>query len=799
MKESEPTRDAAPGMPPGSAPTTPLLLIIADIAIPLALFVGALCLYSITLLPGNDAASDTMKYHFIGKILGLSHPPGSPLYIMANWLVSQVPFGEQAWRINFFSALCGAFAVVLLYRLTRYLSHSRLGGATAALLLAISQVFWRQSIIAEIYAPFMAVLLLSLYFLARWREKGHLRDYALACAFFGLAFGVHQMTAYFVPGFALFVFQDRGRILRTSSGLLATLGGALLGISTYLYYAIRPFFEPQFLEVRFTSIADYFNFITGGYFRTYMFAYTSAEMATERLSWLLRELLENLGPLALVLGVIGIALIALRRPRFGIMLSISASLCCLFAMGYKVGDSQIFLLPAIMTLCLGAGYCVGRLRFMHNLKPGLKWIPAAASLALIALLIADTRVHFVRSWVENDLRLHAGMETFASRMLARMDEDGVIVTGRQKSLFAVLYQEYVQGKRHHLIKHLHPGVWDGSMENLRAQLPGAARGGNYYFTDDLGPLIRSEWGALYHEVDVSRTLPEFLATVPEGKLLALAAPADGLRGIAEEDLKRLEQLGFAVTDPAASGDPYVALLVRRGGRFVGRQQSDQIRAQIALARHDTLAEGITAPIAIRAVARRNISRISADRHQERLAHGGLIIDVFDLFAKVQTDAYILPTDRIGTLGEYSFFAVSPLQPAWGTPLDSRRILNSFLAISGDSLRFGLPAAGTEPLSLSLLIYSRERPVVTVRTWNELVDGAPEGEAYQAELQFIPPRKLGRSGPRQDCWLLELTEARERTMYEIGIRGKYKRVDGILHRRPLFASDGEETVATAPRP
>lgn len=759
----------------------PIIRRAIDFAIPLILFCGALVLYSITLLPGNDAASDTMKYHFIGRELGLSHPPGSPLYLMINWLVSQIPFGEQAWRINFFSAVCGALSVTFLYRLTRYLSLSRLGGATAAVLLGIAEVFWKQSVIAEIYPLFMTVLLASLYFLARWRETDRLRDYALACAFFGLSFGVHHMTAYFVPGFALFVFQGRGRMLRSPATLWVTIGGALLGMSTYLYYAIRPFFGPRFVEVRFQNPGDYFNFITGGYFRDNMFAYKPAEMFSERLPWLLREFLENLGPIALVLGIIGLVLIFRRRPRFGVMLAIAGALSSIFAMGYKVGDSQIFLLPALMTLTLGAGYCVGRLHYLPNLKPGLSKLPAVAMLVLFAILIADTRGHFVRSWSENDMRMRTGMETFAARMLARMDDDGVLITGNQRPLFAILYQEYVKGKPRHLIKHLHPGVWDGSARNLRDQLPRVSRTGNYYFTNDLAEVIHADWGLLFQRLDVSRTVPEFLATVPEGKLVALAAPANGLWAVPKRDLERLEQLGISIREAAAEGKPWAALLIRRGHRFAGIQRGGSTRVYIHANKRDELA-GIVLPFDISVTAHAERARIAANHRYQCEAEEGLLIGVFDLFSRTRTERHRAATDRTGTLNEYALYAVSPLQPAWRYPLDHPHVLNEFLARSHGRLRFGMLAAEAAPVTLTLFMAGRKRPNVTIRQWREEPAGTwAGGEKRPADMREVAEGELTHFGRRAAGWIVEIVEEQVRCSYEIHINGGYRRVEGILHR------------------
>ncbi|HRP09247.1 MAG TPA: DUF2723 domain-containing protein, partial [Gemmatimonadales bacterium] len=45
------------------------------------------------------------------KILGIPHPPGTPLWVLVGHVWGLViPFGDYAWRLNLLSAVCGAIA-----------------------------------------------------------------------------------------------------------------------------------------------------------------------------------------------------------------------------------------------------------------------------------------------------------------------------------------------------------------------------------------------------------------------------------------------------------------------------------------------------------------------------------------------------------------------------------------------------------------------------------------------------------------------------------------------------------------
>ena len=49
--------------------------------------------------------------------LGVAHQPGYPLYIISAKLVSLLPLGNPAWRLNLFSAAAGIAGVFVFWRL----------------------------------------------------------------------------------------------------------------------------------------------------------------------------------------------------------------------------------------------------------------------------------------------------------------------------------------------------------------------------------------------------------------------------------------------------------------------------------------------------------------------------------------------------------------------------------------------------------------------------------------------------------------------------------------------------------
>src|SRR5262245_5296394 len=54
------------------------------------------------------------NFGYMGRILGVPHPPGYPLYMMVGWLWSWLPLGSLMFRMSVLSAACGAVTIWLV-------------------------------------------------------------------------------------------------------------------------------------------------------------------------------------------------------------------------------------------------------------------------------------------------------------------------------------------------------------------------------------------------------------------------------------------------------------------------------------------------------------------------------------------------------------------------------------------------------------------------------------------------------------------------------------------------------------
>ena len=156
-----------------------------DIALPafrderwhlLAVAAAVLALYLCT-MPRTITLEDSGLFCMSAHYLGISHPPGYPLYNLLGKLciVLLFPVESVVIRLQVLSALLGAASCVALFWIARCLVPGRALAYAAALMFAASRVFWSQSIIVEVYTlnTFFSFLLmgLSLHYLVRGARR----------------------------------------------------------------------------------------------------------------------------------------------------------------------------------------------------------------------------------------------------------------------------------------------------------------------------------------------------------------------------------------------------------------------------------------------------------------------------------------------------------------------------------------------------------------------------------------------------------------------------------------------------
>lgn len=206
--DSEP-RGSAQSEPPPYRPA-----ILAGLAV--------LTGYVLTLAP-TVTFWDAGEFIAAAKILGIPHPPGTPLFVLvAHVWALLFPVGEFAWRLNLLSALMSAAGATCWFLVAHESLGSfpalppstgrriRLAGAAAAALLsAFSFTNWQNSNETEVYAVSTFLIAAVAWLGLRWRAtRGTVRGarwLLLAIYLLGVSLGNHLLALLAGPGFLLFL------------------------------------------------------------------------------------------------------------------------------------------------------------------------------------------------------------------------------------------------------------------------------------------------------------------------------------------------------------------------------------------------------------------------------------------------------------------------------------------------------------------------------------------------------------------------------------------------------------------
>jgi hypothetical protein len=358
-----------------------------DAALAAGCALAALAVYVRTLAPGVTADVDTALFQFLGRVLGVAHNPGYPLYALLTWPVAQIPAGSLAWRINLFSAVMGALAVGITAIAARRLGCGRLAAAFAALGLAAGQVFWSQAIVAEVYTLHLVFVAMLLQSALRWevtRRPGH---FYAAVGWLAVGLGHHTTIGAFAPALALHaILVDRRFALRLRT-IATSAGICVLGLLPYAYILIRSRDPQAYVESPATTLGGLIQVVLGRQFRERLFTDSWTTLATERVPALVSSVLRpDLTIGGLVLAAVGAAWLLRRRPASAGLLLTPAAIVTLFVAGYAVVDQPVFLLPVV--LCGWLLAATGLDRAVASLVPLIAGPRLRAAAAVVAGLLA---------------------------------------------------------------------------------------------------------------------------------------------------------------------------------------------------------------------------------------------------------------------------------------------------------------------------------------------------------------------------------------------------------------------------
>ncbi len=236
------------------------------------IFFAATAVYLLTAAP-TMSFWDCGEFIACSYIMGVPHPPGSPLFLLLGHIFTFLPFGDPGWKTNLISVLASGITVMLTYLIIVHLVRQWKGelkeasdwylaifsGVLGAFTFAFTHSFWFNAVETEVYASSMLFTALVVWLILVWttkaEEPGNERYLLLIAYLIGLAIGVHLLNVLAIPFVALIFFYKHYE-LNVKNFIIVSIISAAIILAIYPGMVI---YLPQLaLYVGFTGLAVLF-------------------------------------------------------------------------------------------------------------------------------------------------------------------------------------------------------------------------------------------------------------------------------------------------------------------------------------------------------------------------------------------------------------------------------------------------------------------------------------------------------------------------------------------------------------
>jgi len=489
-----------------------LIRAASTAALASALSVAVLAAYLATIAPGV-LGGDAGELQFVSPILSLTHPTGYPLLVLVNNLWSQaIPIGSVAWRLSLLNAIFASVAIGVLVFIGRLVTGSALAGAIGALFLALSPIYWSQATGTDKYtlnALFQAGVILAAI---GWNRNRDERGLMLLALLYGLSLTNHRAMLLSAPALLIFVLL---RGWRPSSAPRVLLLGLLM-LAPLMLYMYVPWAGSRGLPPGTWPVATPAELLEFFLDRGYTSQIQIDSGTGVRLLEFWRVSVMQLGPIGLIVGLIGAVCMILRHRATFVLVSLIllpnllAAANYLLPSNYAIPRFWVFFIPVYLCWAIFIGAGVQRiLTFtkLVQLRDPLRFAPTAVvALALLAggalvwtpAGVAQARAHRSAETLDGyrqDLQRGFLADRFARLSLQEVAPEAIIVADWEQST-PLWYMQYVEGIRGDVLvrypmERLEQTLNDAALAQrpvyITRAVPGVERLG---VTSSVGPLIQ---------------------------------------------------------------------------------------------------------------------------------------------------------------------------------------------------------------------------------------------------------------------------------------------------------------------
>lgn len=394
----------------------------------ISLFVFFLSLYVYTAAPGVYDG-DSGEIAAAVNTLGLAHPTGFPLYMMTGKLFTLlVSIKDVAYRLNIFSAILTATALVFFYYSLRNLGNSPFASLTASFVLGLGRnTIWRNATTTNVYALSLFFALLLFFIFSKWRKEQK-TEYLYWYGFlWGLSLGTHALMLIMVIPFLFMLWQKRQtlkeKISIPTKIIFLTFIPAVQYI--YLFFAYKKNGIVNWGDL--SSLDGFIYYITQRQYASKMFANTSSD-AGNFLTKVTGLLTSEFTIIFFIIAIMGLIIIFKKdKTLFVILGSVTlANIGLMFGYGNSEGDLIIlfrYLFIANTALALAVAFGIdGIISWIGVLKGHKRIILLSVGMILTVIF------QFKNSYAFNDRKYNYLVEDTANNILNNVKPNAVIMS-----------------------------------------------------------------------------------------------------------------------------------------------------------------------------------------------------------------------------------------------------------------------------------------------------------------------------------------------------------------------------------
>jgi len=362
------------------------------------LFFMAFYVYLKTLCP-TLYFGDSGELISVMHTLGLPHPTGFPFYIILGKIFSFIPAANIGFRVNLLSALFGAltpciifFSLIILSKNENNLLLKILPAFVTSLIFIFTYTNWSQAVSARLYTLNGFFCSMSLFLFLYYLEViDDVRVLFLLAFVTGTGFGLH--FSFILQSFVLWLYLGIKKFqnIKNCAGWLVFF--FLIGISCYLYIIIRGTGDLVLQWQRFSSIKDFFDYMTQKGYKRKMFSRTAAAYIAY-FGYLNTVIPREFGIPGLVVFIVGIIISAFKKFRYMLIFIVLFLINILLLAVYgEYADMKLafrYFIPSYIAACFFIFMAFSFFRVLFkNTNVSLICISGLGLFALIPLVMAN--------------------------------------------------------------------------------------------------------------------------------------------------------------------------------------------------------------------------------------------------------------------------------------------------------------------------------------------------------------------------------------------------------------------------